>query len=165
MKRLILFRHAKTERRAPSGDDFDRRLTEEGTREAAEMGRRLEAAGYAPGVVLLSPAIRAKETWAAARGALPNVAADEKPALYACGPEDVLRLAQARSEDLVMVVGHNPTMHDLAVVLLEKGEGRPRGGDSLDGFPTASVAVFDLSGDRPKSLAVLFPGEDAGAPL
>jgi phosphohistidine phosphatase len=155
MRRLILFRHARTERRAPSGDDFDRRLTAEGTLEAAEMGRRLKASGYVPGVVLLSPAVRARETWEAARAAMPHVPVEEKPALYACSPEDVLRLANGRGEELVMVVGHNPTLHDLAAALLETADGRFPGGARLDGFPTASIAVYDLGGARPRPLAAL----------
>ena len=38
MKRLTLFRHAKTERDSTTGRDFDRRLAERGEREAPRMG-------------------------------------------------------------------------------------------------------------------------------
>ena len=36
MKRLILFRHAKTERTSASGEDFDRALTERGKADTRE---------------------------------------------------------------------------------------------------------------------------------
>ena len=54
MKRLILFRHAKTERHAPSGQDFDRRLTQRGRDDARLMGRVLADAGFSPDLVLVS---------------------------------------------------------------------------------------------------------------
>jgi len=72
MRRLILFRHAKTEARSPSGDDASRRLTERGRDEAALMGRVLAEAGFLPDLALVSPAVRARETWEALAASLPK---------------------------------------------------------------------------------------------
>ena len=63
MDRLILLRHGKAEADAPTGQDFDRALTGRGRRDAALVARELAEAGSAPDLVLVSPAVRAKETW------------------------------------------------------------------------------------------------------
>ena len=62
MRRLILLRHAKTERDAPSGKDQDRRLDERGRHDGAEMGRWLALHDYRPDLVLISTATRTQET-------------------------------------------------------------------------------------------------------
>ena len=53
MKRLILFRHGKTERHAPSGEDFDRRLTVRGCEDSHLMGKVLAEAGLVPNLALV----------------------------------------------------------------------------------------------------------------
>jgi phosphohistidine phosphatase len=145
MHRLILFRHAKTEARAPGGDDIDRALVERGRADAERMGQILADAGIAPDLVLVSPALRARETWALASPAFPPVSVEVRDGLYDATPEEVAdELTQgAASADTVMVVGHNPSLHELAITLLEDG-----GADPVDiervsaGFPTATAATF-----------------------
>src|SRR5437764_10634528 len=59
-RRVVLVRHAKTEQGFP---DLERVLTGRGRRDAAEIGRWLEAQRIAPDLVVVSPATRAKQTW------------------------------------------------------------------------------------------------------
>ena len=46
MKRLILLRHGEANPDSPTGDDFDRTLSDNGVSESAAMGRRLVDMGF-----------------------------------------------------------------------------------------------------------------------
>ena len=63
MRRLMLLRHAKTENDAPSGRDQDRRLDDRGRSDAAEIGGWIGRHPPFPDFVLVSPAVRAQQTW------------------------------------------------------------------------------------------------------
>src|ERR1700744_304444 len=65
MRRLVLFRHAKAERPAASGEDFTRALPERGRRDAYLIGRALAEAGVKPSLALVSASVRTRETWEA----------------------------------------------------------------------------------------------------
>ncbi len=159
MQRLILFRHAKTQARAPDGEDIDRALTESGRADARLMGERLAQAGIAPDLVLVSPAARARETWDQAAPALRCARVEVRDGLYDATPEEVeAELASGvEGAACVMVVGHNPSLHELAVELLCDGAAPPADVERLSaGFPTATVAVFTLDGAGGARLAGLF---------
>lgn len=79
MDRLILFRHGKTEARAPSGEDFDRRLTERGRRDVQRVAQALTEAGFSPDRALASAAVRARETWEAAAASFPEATVETRP--------------------------------------------------------------------------------------
>ncbi|MGN5486399.1 SixA phosphatase family protein, partial [Campylobacter coli] len=63
MRRLMLLRHAKTETDAPSGRDQDRRLDDRGHKDAAQIGDWLATNPPFPETVLVSHAVRARQTW------------------------------------------------------------------------------------------------------
>ena len=63
MRRLMLLRHAKTETDAPCGRDQDRRLDDRGRKDAAEIGGWIGRHPPFPDSVLVSPAVRAQQTW------------------------------------------------------------------------------------------------------
>jgi phosphohistidine phosphatase len=93
--------------------------------------------------VLVSPAVRARQTWAAAAPAFPPAEVRLEEALYHAEASDIRRVALTQGEAFatVMVVGHNPGLHDLTLELFAEGDGQ---GPSrqLRGFPTAAAAVF-----------------------
>jgi phosphohistidine phosphatase len=145
MQRLILFRHAKTEARAPDGQDISRALVERGRSDSERMGRLLAGAGLIPDLVLVSPAVRARETWALASPAFPPAHVETREGLYEATPEEVAdELTQGVAPyDTVMVVGHNPSLHELAIRLLEDGGADPEAIERISaGFPTAAAASF-----------------------
>lgn len=151
MKRLILMRHAEPERSAPAGGDFERPLSPRGRRDAARVGRSLAAAGLVPDLALVSPARRTRETWAEASAFLPDAQVEFPRELYAA-PADRLRLAaeDAEGASTVMVVAHNPGLHELAYQLaagaaLIEPTVRAR---LEEGFPAASAVAFELDGAR-----------------
>ncbi len=156
MKRLILLRHAKTERRATSGEDRDRALTDEGRRAAASVGRALAAAGLIPDVALVSPALRAQQTFEALQPALADVDLQTVSELYDAPAATLRSAADAVDADTVLVVAHNPGVHALALSLVEACvavgvDDRVR---VEDGFPTATAAAFEFAGGRTACLGV-----------
>ena len=153
MRRLMLLRHAKTETNAPSGRDQDRRLDDRGHREAAEIGGWIGRHPPFPDSVLVSPATRAHQTWEIVREAMkdraPKPQVELVPELYGADPSQLLqiiRAASASDPQRLMVVGHNPGMHELALAL--SGSGDAAGRKALaDNLPTSGLAVFDFSVD------------------
>src|SRR6202035_3897442 len=133
MRRLMLLRHAKTENDAPSGRDEDRRLDDRGRRDAAEIGGWIGRHRPFPDSVLVSPAIRAHQTWEIAWEAMkdlvPKPQVDLVPELYGADPSDLLdaiRAPPAANSQRMMLVGHNPGMHELALAFAGSGDAAGR---------------------------------------
>lgn len=153
MRRLMLLRHAKTESDAPSGRDQDRRLDERGHRDAAEVGRFIAENPPFPDLILVSPAVRARQTWELAWEAMkdrvPPPHVEWVPQLYGAEIAQLLHsihIAAAADPERLMLVGHNPGMHELALALTDTGE--PAARDELArNLPTTGLAVFDFDTD------------------
>lgn len=147
MRRLVLIRHAK----AADGDlDRRRRLTPEGRAAAEGIGRYLADHEPSPDRVVTSPARRAAETWAAAARALTDPPApDEDERIYDNTVDALQEVVRDTPPDvgILVVVGHNPSVHALAQAT-DDGTGDPKLRKTLaERFPTAAVAVFDISED------------------
>jgi len=154
MRRLMLLRHAKTENAAPSGRDQDRRLDDRGHRDAAEIGGWIGRHPPFPDSVLVSPATRAHQTWeiawAAMKDVVPQPQVEFLPELYGAGPAEMLHAIRTVTGDprQVMLVGHNPGMHELALALALAGSGDNRARKALaDNLPTSGLAVFEFAID------------------
>ena len=159
MKRLILLRHAKTERRAPSGEDIDRALTDDGRRAAASVGQALAAAGLIPDVALVSPAVRARQTFEAAAASLPDVKLQVTPELYDAPAQGLKAAAEQADGDTILVIAHNPGVGALAWSLVQAyvAVGVEDRAAVEQGFPTATAAAFEFGGGRTACLAVFRP--------
>jgi phosphohistidine phosphatase len=167
MDRLILMRHGKAERHAAQGGDFERALAERGRNDVALIASALASEGLAPDLALVSAARRTRETWEAAAGAFPGATAQVLRNLYHAEAQEVL--AAVREADApagtVMVVGHNPGLHDLSLRLAQgaQAEGRPAELSKLRGrFPTATAAVFDIDASGAPRLARVFYASEHG---
>jgi phosphohistidine phosphatase len=153
MRRLMLFRHAKTQSDAPSGRDQDRRLDERGCRDAAEIGGWIGRNPPFPDLVQVSPAVRAQQTWEIAWEAMkdrvPEPVVESVDDIYGADPAQLLqaiRMAAASDPKRLMLVGHNPGMHELALALA--GSGDAAGRKALaDNLPTSGLAVLDFAVD------------------
>jgi phosphohistidine phosphatase len=153
MRRLMLLRHAKTENEAPSGRDQDRRLDNRGRGDAAEIGSWIGRHPPFPGLVLVSPAIRAHQTWEIAWEAMKKLVPEPQvelvPELYGADPAQLLqaiRDASAADPKTLMLIGHNPGMHELALALA--GGGDAAGRKALaENLPTSGLAVLDFEID------------------
>ncbi len=165
MNRLILMRHAKAERDAPSGRDIDRPLSERGVRDAGMVARALAQKGVRPDVALVSVAERTRGTWDAAHDAFGDVDVAFDPALYDATP-DALRRAVEAAEDragCLMVLAHNPGVHQLAVELLIEGAASPAAIERFAaGFPTGAAAVFAVDAAGRAALELFLRPRDVG---
>jgi phosphohistidine phosphatase len=154
MRRLMLLRHAKTEKDAPSGRDRDRRLDKRGKNDAAEIGGWIGQHPPFPDLVLVSPAVRAHQTWEIAweeamKERAPQPQVELLPELYGAAASQLLqtiRTASLADPQRLMLVGHNPGMQELALALA--GSGDAAGRKALaDNLPTSGLAVFDFAVD------------------
>jgi phosphohistidine phosphatase len=146
MHQLILLRHAKAvpEGRGP---DHDRALTETGRAAATAIGLAMKKAGLAPEVVLVSTAARTQATLEQLEAAdvweeWPNI--DAVPALYMASATRIREMLRDLPETVrsVMVIGHNPGLHEFALSLAGSGGKSPEQKRLEHGFPTATMAEF-----------------------
>ncbi len=144
-RRLVLVRHAKAEPFAAS--DRARELTDRGRREAEAAGSYLREQGIVPDHAVVSSSLRTRGTWDAMEQALGSAAEVVYDDAVYSGSTDVVLEALRVVPDaakVVVFVGHQPTVGHIAH-LLDDGEGDHEALHSmLHGFPTASMAVFDV---------------------
>jgi phosphohistidine phosphatase len=150
MRILYLLRHAKSDRSDPGLADLDRPLTGRGRRDAPAMGAYMRAHGYRPDLVLCSTALRTRETLALLLPELGRkVPAEFDRALYLASPETMLQRLRDVDEGIgsVLMIGHNPGMARLAVLLAPRGD-RHALARIREKYPTSALAVIHLHIDR-----------------
>ena len=146
MKTLFVLRHAKSDWSTPGQDDHERPLAERGERAALVMGRYMAQRGYHPDFILCSDARRAADTCAIVTSQwkmVPPIEAERS--LYLAGRTGVLnRLGAVVSRHAgVMIVGHNPDLHEVVTGLAQSGPAEWLQ-SATDKFPTAALAVLEL---------------------
>lgn len=148
MKKLGLFRHAKSDWHDARARDFDRPLNERGRKGAAVMGRHIAEHGIRWQRVIASPAVRAAETIElAAQAAGQNVPVEWDRRLYLASSDnlaDVLRELPDTAGS-VLLIGHNPGLEDLIFDLVPDDGSSPLRALVEEKFPTATYAVMDLA--------------------
>jgi phosphohistidine phosphatase len=146
VKRLFLLRHAKSSWKDTALADHDRPLAKRGKRAAKAMGAYMREQGVDPDLVLCSTAVRARETLELIA---PGGRVKVEKALFGAAAEDLLeRLRRAPdTAHSILLIGHNPGMHDLAVALTS--DPSPQ---LVDKLPTGALVSLELSDDRWKAL-------------
>jgi len=148
MRRLLLLRHAKTERAAPGEADRARKLTDRGHADAPIIGAYMARHDLVPDLALVSPVTRAQQTWTAVAAMLPKKPrVDEDARIYNAGPWDLMDIIrEADGARTLLVVGHNPGLQELAVLLIASGDAdvRERIAEKL---PTSGLVVIDFPFD------------------
>lgn len=137
MKMLFLLRHAKSSWKDKGLPDHDRPLNKRGRWDAPNMGRLLQKEELVPDMILSSTALRARDTAVIVakschyKGQIAHV-----DSLYLGGPEAYLDALRSLSDDFksVLVVGHNPDLEELVMMLTEQAEE----------IPTAALAQIRL---------------------
>lgn len=135
---LYLVRHGKAE---PGDDDDRRRLTAQGRKTVRRVGMALAGAGVRLDRVEHSGLVRARETaevLAAELGGTVDAASDLRPS---ADIEAVARRVEESTDGQLMLVGHLPSMSQLACYLLT--------GDAdaeLFHFRTSAVACLSRDG-------------------
>src|SRR5712691_10253330 len=145
MHRLHLLRHAKSDR-DEGLEDHERKLSRRGREAARRVGESLPSALGTLDLVLCSPSARTRETAALV---LANFAAPPpirfEDGLYLAGRAALMRRLRELDESVgaVMVIGHNPGLHELALALASAGS--PRYEALASGkFPTTARATFTI---------------------
>lgn len=150
MRTLLLLRHAKSGWDDPQLGDHERPLAKRGARDAARIGDYLAKHDLVPDLVLCSDAVRTRATLtivlSRVEGAAPRIVYDRR--LYLAEPDAIVAaLAEVdAATDRVMVIGHNPGMHALALGLTGSGAGKALAQLALK-YPTAGLAVIDFDAD------------------
>lgn len=120
VKRLMIFRHAKSDWDADYRGDHDRPLNRRGAAAAATMGMVVARAGEVPDRVISSSAVRARTTAELAMAAGDwHCALDLTDALYGTSAAGALRVASTTEPEVerLMLVGHQPTWGSLVEIL------------------------------------------------
>jgi phosphohistidine phosphatase len=145
MHRLHLLRHAKSSR-DETAEDRDRPLSRRGCEAARLVGETLPAALGSVDLVLCSSARRTEETAElvlAGCATPPRILFEDE--LYLAGHAVLLRRLSRLDEadGTVLVIGHNPGLHELALALAEADSPAYR---ALAGgkFPTTARASFAI---------------------
>ncbi len=116
MRRLVLFRHGKSDWDADFRSDHERPLNGRGARSARLMGKLLAKTGETPTLVLSSTAVRATSTaQAAIKAGNWDVEYRQDHSLYGASPSSMLEYIRALPDrhGSVMLVGHEPTWSGL----------------------------------------------------
>ncbi len=148
--RLVIARHGKADPDSPTGRDADRRLTPRGERQALWLGQELLGCGYSDAIVYTSQAERARRTAEIICDVL-GIEPELSPGLM-LGRHvgDAMSVLEAnRNTDKLVLIGHNPTMSELASILT-----RGMGYCSV-GLKTGSAALLELKGAPAPGLASL----------
>jgi phosphohistidine phosphatase len=119
-RQLLLLRHAKSSRDDPSIANHERPLSKRGRKAAEAMRRMMRSEGLVPDLVLVSPARRTMETLSALQPWDKPPVIDEKRELYLATAPGMLQLIRNVSDRVgsVLLIGHNPGLQDLAVLLV-----------------------------------------------
>lgn len=145
MLSLALLRHAKSSWDATDIDDFDRPLNDRGRTAAPVMGAVLQELKFAPELILCSPAKRTRETLELIAPFVKGIPVKFEEELYLAGQErlyECLRSTPAGPRKVLMI-GHNPGMHTLALLLTGTGDAKSIS-RLEDKFPTAALAVLSF---------------------
>ncbi len=147
--RILLLRHAKSSWDHPGLRDHDRPLSGRGQRAAPAMGAHLADTGLRIDRIVSSTAARALATARRFREAFDRgVELTTRRDLYHADAATLLAVAleeaNGNEDARILLVAHNPGMHDLAIDLC--GEGDPDTVRRLRAkFPTGALAEFDRS--------------------
>lgn len=145
MRRLMLLRHAKSNR--PAGiEDHERPLAKRGRLESPWMGRYMAEEGLRPDLAVVSTSRRTQETWELARPAFAGtIIQHDERRIYHASADAILAVIRetAPGTDVLLLVGHNPSLHNLALDLI--GQARQSDLARLHRkFPTAGLVVIDF---------------------
>lgn len=150
MKILTLLRHAKSTWDDPVARDFDRPLNTRGRKAARTVGREMRAQGLEFDAVIASPAVRVIETLRdVGEGYGRPLEPRHEQILYLASPSTLLDQVHHVDDrvERLLVVGHNPGLEQLAILLSGSDETGLKGELELK-YPTATVAEIRFDVDR-----------------
>jgi len=151
MRQLLLMRHAKSSWDEPKLSDHARPLNKRGKAAAIAMRQAMHDLGLAPDLILVSSARRTLQTLEALEPWDDTPLIEPMDALYLAAAPQLLQVLRGVTETVrsVLLLGHNPGLHDLAVTLV--GEAGMTQTNEMtrrlaEGYPTGALAEFSIAG-------------------
>lgn len=118
---LVIFRHGDALAVSDDGNDFSRRLSQEGIYEVKISSENLKISGVKPNLIITSPFIRARETTEIIKSFFENteivISNDLSPN---SSPINVINLINSLKEKNIILVSHMPLVSEIAYCLLGK---------------------------------------------
>jgi phosphohistidine phosphatase len=150
MKTIVIARHAKSDW-ALGLPDHERPLNGRGKKDAPRMGQALTELGYKPDMIISSTAVRARTTAEVVAHTIehhPSIVLEAD--IYEFGHGAIVGILQRLPDAInnVMVFGHNPTLEQLVVYLLQM--------QSTIMIPTSGMVCLSTNA---RSWSELRPGE------
>lgn len=139
MARITLIRHGKAEMPRIGENDFERALVQRGIQNSEEIGSFMLTHKMLPQLVLVSPAVRTRQTYEQMSANWPTtLPVRYEDSLYNVTAGKLMGLIFEHGRDVehIAVIGHNPSL----VVLLTHFVGLVDGEKNLGYFPTCCVA-------------------------
>lgn len=150
MKTLTLLRHAKSSWKDPVARDFDRPLNKRGRKAARTIGREMRDQGLRFDQVIASPAVRVIETLDDVEdGYGDGLKPEYDRRIYLASPQTLLDIIHEVDDrtDALLIVGHNPGLESLALLLTGPGLNGLRAEIEVK-YPTATLAEISLPVDH-----------------
>jgi len=141
VRTLYLLRHAKSSWDDPALPDDQRPLAPRGRRDGKRIAEHLRREEIEPELVLCSSAARTRETLELLRPALGGATILVEDELYGASSDQLLARIRLVPDEVtsVLVIGHNPGLHELALALAAAGDELER---LEEKFPTAALATL-----------------------
>ncbi len=149
LRQLLLLRHAKSSWDDPRLSDHVRPLSPRGRKAAAALREAMQKLSLSPDVVLVSSARRTLQTLEALLPWPETPIIEPMDALYlATAPQllAVLNTNVAETVRSLLLVGHNPGLHELAQTLAGSARAPEDAARLAASYPTAALAEFAVPG-------------------
>jgi phosphohistidine phosphatase len=140
--KIVIMRHGEAEPSAAT--DAERNLTAVGRRQAERAGQRLQALGFRPDKILVSPYHRAQQTCEAVLTAFPLATQGVVQHTVAMlepesDPAEIIATINQAADNNLLLISHQPLVSKLVGLLAE--------GNMRSGPPIAPASMVMLSGD------------------
>ncbi len=147
MRQLLLLRHAKSDWDDPRLSDHARPLNARGRRAAAAMAQAMRELRLSPDLVLVSSARRTLQTLEALTPFEDGPLVEPMDDLYLAPWQRLLDLLRGVPETVrsVLLIGHNPGLHQLGLALMGPAENSPNATRLAEGYPTGTLSEFAIA--------------------
>jgi phosphohistidine phosphatase len=151
MRQLLLLRHAKSSWEDKKLSDHARPLNARGRTAAASMRNVMQDLGLAPDLVMVSSALRTRQTLEALEPWADTPLIEPMDSLYLADAPGLFRTLRSVKETVrsVLLVGHNPGLHELAIRLVGAHAMTYANADLrrlAEGYPSGALAEFTIPG-------------------
>ena len=146
MARITFLRHGKSENPKAGVSDFDRALVNRGQQNANTIGSLIVRQKILPDLILVSPAMRTKQTYEIASQSWPDIPVEFVDSLYEATANQLMYVIDERAgqSQNMLVIGHNPSL----VVLLNRMVGSTHTDNNLSYFATCCLADIGFEADK-----------------